>query len=107
MRRHRPTGLAVPERLARFIVSEWPSGCEHEALELWFRACVDWLAEGSSATPPLGGDERSARIWLAGRSSRRLPFGECGGGLDLIREHYRIRRELGPCPRESADAPSW
>lgn len=99
--------LAVPEQLARFIPDEWPGDCPHEQLAGWYEACFVWLAAGSEATPPTGWDERSARIWLAGRSSRRLPFGEFGGAVDLIREHMRIRRAMGPCSRESADAPSW
>lgn len=60
-------------------------------------ACAGWLAEGSDAIPPAEWDESTALIWRAARSSRRLPFGEYGGGLDLLREKRRMRREMGPC----------
>lgn len=33
MRRRHPPGLAVPERLARFVPDEWPGACPHEALK--------------------------------------------------------------------------
>lgn len=69
----------VPEELARFVVSEWPSArCPHEALMMWWRACLAWLAEDS------------------GR--RALPFGEYGDCVDVLREAGPLRRQLPVCP---------
>jgi hypothetical protein len=106
VRRRRPVGPGVPEELARFVPSEWPSACQHEALWAWYCACLDWLAADSARSPKPGQDEHSARLWLSGGSRRVLPFGEHGGGLDVLRELRRYRRAMGPCPRESADAPA-
>ena len=94
----------MPERLARFVPDEWPGACPHEALRAWKMACIDWLAADSIGQPGPGMDEDTARYWLAGRSRRVLPFGEYGSAIDVLREHMRYRRAIGPCPREAAGA---
>ena len=58
---------AVPERLARFVASEWPGA---DPLSEWFAACVAWLREAPG---------------------RSLPFGEYGDSVDVIRECFRVR----------------
>lgn len=101
-RRRRP-GPAVPERLARFVASEWPDArCGHEALSLWADACAEWLAADSDAPerPELHGP-----WWPAGWSRRTLPFGEYGDAVDVLREWgtYRVPPCPGGCPdRERA-----
>ena len=61
---------AVPEQLARYVESEWPSD---DPVGEWRRACLQWLREVDG---------------------RRLPFGEYGDSVDLIRESARIKMEL-------------
>ena len=96
--RRRRAPVAVPERLCRFVRSEWPgAGCEHEALRMWERACLDWLAADSARQPRPGAGADFNRSWLAGGSRRVLPF---GSAIDVLREHMRYRRALGPCPSE-------
>lgn len=82
----------MPERLCRFVPSEWPGGCPHEALEAWAGACADWLAADSA---------RSGGRWFAaGGSRRRLPFGEFGDAVDVLREWGRYGEAMPPCPHE-------
>jgi hypothetical protein len=74
---------SVPERLARFVLSEWPGSCPHDALRQWQRACLAWLA-----------DEPDRRA---------LRFGEYGDCIDVLREVGPLRRQLplcspGKCP---------
>lgn len=98
--RRRPDGSGVPEELCRFVAAEWPGGCVHEQLEAWKQAAADWLAADSTRTPRPGADPDDARWWLAGGTRRRLPFGETGGALDLLREHLRYCRDMPTCPHE-------
>jgi hypothetical protein len=42
--------------------------------------------------------------WLAGGSRRRLPFGEYGCAIDVLRESGRYRAGMGPCPGEARPA---
>ncbi len=70
MARWRGPGEPVPERLARFVPSEWP-GAGADAVRAWKTACLAWLDEDPA---------------------RRLPFGEYGGPLDVLRESVRLRR---------------
>jgi hypothetical protein len=98
----------VPERLCRFVPSEWPgAGCPHEALDIWTRAAADWLAADSTRQPRPGAGPDDDRWWLAGGSRRRLPFGEYGGALDLLREEIRYRRDMPACPHEYRPAVHW
>ncbi len=73
--RRRP-GHGTPERLARFVASEWPGACPHEALDAWRAACLAWVADHPDS----------------------LPFGQYGGWLDVLREARRYRRAMTPCP---------
>ena len=66
-RRRRPPAEPVPERLARFVESEW-SG-EADPVRAWKAAALAWLA----ADP-----------------ARRLPFGTFGGPIDVLRETRRL-----------------
>ena len=59
---------AAPEPLARFVAAEWPGGVDE-----WRQAALAWLAEDRS---------------------RRLPFGEFGDAVAVIRESARIKMEL-------------
>ena len=59
----------VPERLARFVASEWPGP---DPLGEWYTACVGWLRESPG---------------------RSLPFGEYGDSVDAIRECVRVKKE--------------
>jgi hypothetical protein len=94
----------VPERLCRFVVSEWPGAkCPHAALDQWKEACAAWLAEDSTREPRPGGGV----WWLAGGTNRRLPFGEYGCAIDLLREDIRYRRDMPPCPHEYRPAQHW
>lgn len=97
----------MPEQLARFVVDEWPGAYPHESLRAWYVACIDWLAADSARHPRSNEDERSPRLWLPGASRRTLPLGEYGGAIDVLREKMRIRRAMGPCPREACDAAAW
>ncbi len=102
MARHRRTrGQGVPEQLARFVLSEWPgAACPHEAVVMWSDACTAWLAEDSNRRPRPGVDDWSNRCWLSGDSNRRLPFGEWGDGIDVLRERARYHDLWPPCPHE-------
>jgi hypothetical protein len=92
---------AVPERVARFVLSEWPGAhCPHEAVRQWEAACADWLAADSTRTPRSDAGERYNRWWLAGGTRRVLPFGEYGDGVDLLREGMRLSHAMPPCPHE-------
>jgi hypothetical protein len=106
-RRARPREAGVPEELCRFVPSEWPGGCVHERLDAWKDAAAAWLAADSARQPRPGADPESGRWWLAGGTRRRLPFGEYGGALDLLREEMRYRRDLPPCPHEYRPAQHW
>lgn len=99
-RRARPREAGVPERLCRFVPSEWPGGCVHEQLEAWKGACAGWLAADSTRPPRPGADPDDDRWWLVGGTRRRLPFGESGRVLDLLREHLRYGRDMSACPHE-------
>lgn len=68
---------AVPEQLARFVESEWEGRCRHERHRAYTQACLDWLKEDRS---------------------RRLPFGEHGDAIDVIRESSAMCRRDRPCP---------
>lgn len=96
MRRRRPPRDAgVPEQLCRFVAAEWPGArCPHEALERWKDACADWLAADTTREPRPGTSVDDSRWWLAGGTRRRLPFGEYGCAIDLLREEIRYRREI-------------
>jgi hypothetical protein len=61
-------GQAVPEQLARYVPSEWLGP---DPLGQWKEACYAWL----EANP-----------------GRRLPFGEYGHKLDVLREVRRVKR---------------
>ena len=93
MRRRQGPGPAVPERLARFVAAEWP-GTLDDALRARKDASADWLAADSERAPhpDMPVDDEYQRWWLAGGSRRRLPFGETGRALDVIREGRRYRR---------------
>lgn len=85
-RRH-PASPGVPEKLARFVASEWPDAkCWHEAVREWSRACLDWLA----ADP-----------------GRALPFGQNGDAIDALNEAGRYSRAVPPCPHEYRPAVHW
>ena len=91
----------MPEELCRFVPAEWPgAGCPHEALDMWKRAAADWLAADSTRQPRPGAEPDCDRWWLAGGTRRRLPFGEYGDAVDVLRESGRIAGELRPCPHE-------
>jgi len=91
----------VPEELCRFVPAEWPgAGRPHEALDMWKRAAADWLAADSTRQPRPGAEPDCDRWWLAGGTRRRLPFGETGRVLDLLREGIRYRWDMPPCPHE-------
>ena len=60
----------VPEQLARYVESEWPGT---DPLGGWRDACLEWLREVEG---------------------RRLPFGEYGDSVDVIRECLRLNMEL-------------
>jgi hypothetical protein len=85
----------VPERLARFVPDEWPGVTLGERVKAWREACADWLAADSERQPRPDADESFNRWWLAGGSRRRLPFGEYGNAIDVIREGRRQRRAGG------------
>jgi hypothetical protein len=89
-RRRRELGPAVPEQLARFVASEWPAD---DPVQAWKEACALWLAEDSEREPHPGRTVAEDRWFLAGASRRRLPFGETGRALDVIREGRAKRRE--------------
>jgi hypothetical protein len=72
----------------------------HEQLGAWKRAVADWLAADSVRAPQPGADPDDDRWWLAGGTRRRLPFGESGHVLDLLREEIRYRRDMPACPSE-------
>jgi hypothetical protein len=93
--------------LCRFVAAEWPGGCVHEQLTAWKRAAADWLAADSVRAPRPGADPDDDRWWLAGGTRRRLPFGESGGALDLLREHLRYDRDMPACPHERRPAVHW
>jgi hypothetical protein len=59
-----------PQRLCRFVESEWPGD---DPIGAWRDACLGWLREVEG---------------------RRLPFGEYGGSVDLFRECRRVQMEL-------------
>lgn len=107
MRRRQRPGPAVPEQLARFVPGEWPGGCPHEQLEAWKAACYAWLAEDSERQPRPDWDAESNHLWLAGASRRRLPVGEYGSALDVLRFARGKRRGIPPCPHgyHSAERP--
>lgn len=110
MARHRRRdGGGVPEELARFVPSEWPgAGCVHEALRMWADACTAWLAADSNRQPhPRARTEHDNLCWLSGDSNRRLPFGEYGDSIDVLREARRYRRTMTPCPGEARPATHW
>ena len=107
MRRRRAPAPAVPEQLARFVAAEWPGGCPHEQLRAWQGACFAWLAEDSVRQPWPDADWDFNRTWLAGASRRRLPFGEHGDPLDVLREGRGKRRGIPPCPHEYRPAQYW
>jgi hypothetical protein len=56
-----------PERLCRFLAGEWPGD------------------------DPLADWRRSALAWLAQDPSRRMPFGDAGDELDVLKESIRIK----------------
>jgi hypothetical protein len=58
---------AVPEELARFVAAEWRGS---DPLGDWRNACLEWLREDKG---------------------RRLPFGEYGDSVDVLRECLRVR----------------
>jgi hypothetical protein len=71
MARWKPTDPgAVPEELARYVESEWTGT---DPLGAWRNACLQWLREVEG---------------------RRLPFGEYGDSVDVIRECLRVKMEL-------------
>jgi hypothetical protein len=70
---------AVPERLARFVESEWAGRCRHERHWAYTEACLEWL--------------RADR-------GRALPFGEHGDAIDVLRESEAMCRRDLPCPHE-------
>jgi hypothetical protein len=61
---------AVPEPLARYVESEWPSD---DPIGTWRTACFEWLREAEG---------------------RRLPFGEYGDSVDVFRQCRRVKMEL-------------
>jgi hypothetical protein len=77
-RRDRQRNAGIPEELARFVASEWPGACLHEQVRAWSVACQEWLDE----------------------PGRALPFGEHGDVVDVLREEWRIRSQVPPCPHE-------
>lgn len=97
MARWRDMPAAVPERLARFVASEWPGACSHERVEAWKQACADWLAADSTREPRPGADPETGRWYAAGGSRRHLPFGDV---IDLLNEAGRLSRQFPPCPDE-------
>ena len=75
----------VPERLARFVPSEWPGAwCQHEALQRWQAAALAWEKQHPDS----------------------LPFGEHGDFIDVLREVGRLRRDMPACSHEWRPA-SW
>jgi hypothetical protein len=64
-----PPSEAPPERLCRFVASEWPDG----GVDAWRVAAL---------------------AWLDGDPARRLPFGEYGDAVAVFRESARIKRAL-------------
>jgi hypothetical protein len=84
----------VPERLARFVRDEWPEATWDAAVKAWRNACADWLAADTDRAPHPGmpADLEHQRWWLAGGSRRKLPFGEYGDAIDVIREGRSYRR---------------
>jgi hypothetical protein len=62
-----PPRTPTPERLARFVPSEWPGAAR---VDQWREACLEWLRADSS---------------------RRLSFGEHGDAVDVIRESARLK----------------
>jgi hypothetical protein len=72
----------------------------HEQLEAWKSAAAGWLAADTAREPRPGASADDSRWWLAGGSRRRLPFGETGRVLDLLREEIRYRRDMPACPHE-------
>jgi hypothetical protein len=90
------------------VAAEWPgAGCPHEALEAWKRAAADYLAADSTRRPRPGADPDNDCWWLAGGTRRRLPFGEYGSTVDLLREEIRYRRDMPACPSEYRPAVHW
>ena len=61
-----PPREPAPERLCRFVPSEWPGG----SVDAWRIAALEWL----DADP-----------------RRRLPFGVVGDEVDAIRESARLK----------------
>jgi hypothetical protein len=69
MARHRRTDLGqIPERLARYVASEWPGG--------------------------IGEWEAAALAWLREDDGRSLPFGEFGDSIDVLKMVYRLKMGL-------------
>lgn len=75
MRRRAPVGPAAPERLCRFVPSEWP-GDVAAAYEAWAQARLDWHREhiGHGRIGPLGDI------------------------VDVIRGNRAVRRQMPPRP---------
>jgi hypothetical protein len=67
--RRPPQAEAPPEKLCRFVESEWRGG--------WPDGLAEWRA--------------AALAWLKADPARRLPFGQRGDLIDLLRESRRIR----------------
>jgi hypothetical protein len=82
--RWRSERLAVPERLCRFVRSEWPAATWDDAARLWKDACFAWLAEHPDS----------------------LPFGEHGGELDVLRAMI-LYRERNPSAQTWRPATHW
>ena len=78
-RRPRPRAAGIPEELCRFAASEWAGRCVHERHWAYTTACLAWL----KANP-----------------ARRLPFGEYGDCVDVLRESEGLCRREQPCPGE-------
>jgi len=69
----------TPERLCRFVPSEWPDAdCVHQALRDWEDACLAWVKEHPDS----------------------LPYGEHGDFIDVLREAAAYRHQMPLCPKE-------
>lgn len=69
MARRSSTREPTPERLARYVPSEWPGADPAERIRQW---------------------KASALAWLAADPARRLPF---GGPVDVLRAAVTLIRE--------------
>jgi hypothetical protein len=79
--RWRDDAEPVPERLARFVVEEWPGA---DPAGQWGAACRAWLAEHPGRGLPLGGEDPvEIRRWVVALRARLAEAGHPAPGPPL------------------------